>query len=163
MLVAPTVANLQQACGAELVRGNPELLQQESMGFVVAAMSLPNVLTRLREGYTVIAPGDRYDVLPALILAHQSATFPNLASIVLTGGYTPPDSVQQLMDGVQQDLPILVTAGGTFETAIDAGRRPGPADAPIRPSSWRPRCGCSPSRWTPWRCWPRSTSPNPMW
>ena len=92
LLVAPTVANLQQACGADLVRGNPELLQRESMGFVVAAMSLPNVLTRLREGYTVIAPGDRVDVLPALILAHQSATFPNLASIVLTGGYTPPAS-----------------------------------------------------------------------
>ena len=87
------------------------------MGFVIAAMSLPNVLTRIREDFTIIAPGDRSDVLPALILAHQSATFPNLASIVLTGGYTPPDSVQQLIDGVQQDLPILVTTGGTFETA----------------------------------------------
>jgi phosphate acetyltransferase len=117
LLVAPTVADLQRACGAELVRGNPELLQRESMGFVVAAMSLPNVLTRLREGYTVIAPGDRSDVLPALILAHQSATFPSLASIMLTGGYKPAESVQQLIDGVQQDLPILVTPGGTFETA----------------------------------------------
>ncbi len=117
LLVAPTVENLQQACGAELVRGNPELLQKESMGFVVAAMALPNVLTRLRDGFTVIAAGDRGELLPALILAHQSATFPNLASIVLTGGFTPPDSVQQLMDGIQQDLPILVTSGGTFETA----------------------------------------------
>src|SRR6478752_7435914 len=117
VLVAPTVANLQRACGAELVRGDPDLLNKESMGFVVAAMSLPNVLTRLREGYTVIAPGDRYDVLPALLLAHQSATFPNLASIVLTGGYTPARSVQQLIDGVQEDLPILVTPAGTFETA----------------------------------------------
>ncbi|MET0966356.1 MAG: phosphate acetyltransferase [Nakamurella sp.] len=117
LLVAPTVANLQEACGAEMVRGNPDLLRRESMGFVVAAMSLPNVLIRLREGYTIIAPGDRYDVLPGLVLAHQSATFPNLASIVLTGGYSPPDSVQRLLDGVPQDLPILVTAAGTFETA----------------------------------------------
>src|SRR6478735_3717391 len=117
VLVAPTVANLQRACGAELVRGDPDLLNKESMGFVVAAMSLPNVLTRLREGYTVIAPGDRYDVLPALLLAHQSATFPNLSAIVLTGGYAPAKSVQQLIDGVQEDLPILVTPAGTFETA----------------------------------------------
>jgi len=117
LLVAPTVANLQQVIGAELWRGKPELLAKESMGFVIAAMSLPNVLTRIREDFTIIAPGDRSDVLPALILAHQSGTFPNLASIVLTGGYTPPDSVQQLIDGVQQDLPILVTTGGTFETA----------------------------------------------
>jgi phosphate acetyltransferase len=117
LLFAPSVADLQQACGATLVRGNPELLQRESMGFVVAAMSLPEVLIRLGDHYTVIAPGDRVDVLPALILAHQSATFPDLASVVLTGGYTPPDSVQQLMDGVRQDLPVLVTGGGTFETA----------------------------------------------
>ncbi|MGS0683576.1 phosphate acetyltransferase [Nakamurella sp. GG22] len=117
VLSAPTVADLQKACGAELVRGSAELLHQESLGFVVAAMSLPNVLTRLKEHTTVIAPGDRYDVLPGLLLAHQSATFPSLSSIVLTGGYVPPQSVQQLLDGVQSDLPILVTSGGTFETA----------------------------------------------
>ncbi len=117
LLSSPTVADLQKACGAELIRGNPEWLQRESMGFVVAAMSLPNVLTRLRERYTVIAPGDRYDVLPGLLMAHQSATFPNLASIVLTGGYTPPESVQLLLDGTRSELPILVTPGGTFDTA----------------------------------------------
>ena len=50
-------------------------------------------------------------------MAHQSATFPNLSAVVLTGGYSPPDSVQKLIDGVPQDLPILVTPGGTFETA----------------------------------------------
>ena len=58
------------------VRGDPELLGKESMGFVVAAMSLPNVLTRLREGYTVIAPGDRYDVLPALIAGASVGDLP---------------------------------------------------------------------------------------
>ena len=58
-------------------------------------MSLPNVLTRLVEDVTVIAPGDRYDILPGLVLAHQSGTFPGLAAIVLTGGYRPPESVQQ--------------------------------------------------------------------
>ena len=117
VLSAPMVADLQKACGAELVRGNPELLQRESMGFVVAAMSLPNVLTRLKEHYTVIAPGDRTDVLPGLVLAHQSETFPALACIVLTGGYTPPESVQRLLDGVRTDLPVLVASGGTFDTA----------------------------------------------
>ena len=46
LLFAPTVADLRDACGAQLVRGNPEWLQRESMGLLVAAMSLPNVLTR---------------------------------------------------------------------------------------------------------------------
>ncbi len=117
VLSAPMVVDLQRACGAELVRGNPELLRRESLGFVVAAMSLPNVLTRLKDHYTVIAPGDRSDVLAGLVLAHQSATFPALAAIVLTGGYTPPESVQRLLDGVRTDLPVLVAGGGTFDTA----------------------------------------------
>ena len=117
MLIAPTVADLQQACRAQLVRGNPEWLQRESMGLLIAAMSLPNVLLRLRENTTVMAPGDRSDMLPGLILAHQSATFPNLSAVVLTGGYSPPDPVWQLIDGIQQDLPVLLTSSGTFETA----------------------------------------------
>ena len=117
LLIAPTVADLQRACGAQLVRGNPEWLQRESMGLLVAAMSLPNVLTRLREDYTVIAPSDRSELLPALILAHQSGTFPQLSAIMLTGGYLLPEPVAQLIDGVQHDLPILITPGGTFETA----------------------------------------------
>src|SRR5664279_5186437 len=117
LLIAPTVADLQRACGAQLVRGNPEWLRRESMGLLVAAMSLPNVLTRLREDYTVIAPSDRSELLPALILAHQSGTFPQLSAIMLTGGYPLPEPVAQLIDGVQHDLPILITPGGTFETA----------------------------------------------
>ena len=122
LLVAPTVQALADAAGATLWRGNPEWLQRESRGFVVAAMSLPNVLTRLVEDVTVIAPGDRYDVLPGLVLAHQSGTFPGLACIVLTGGYRPPASVQQLLDGTRLDVPVLVTEHGTFETTTALAR-----------------------------------------
>lgn len=117
LLVAPIVAALQQACDGRLVRGNPAWLERESLGFVVAAMSLPNVLIRLHEDVTVIAPGDRYDLLPGLVMAHQSGTFPHLSAIVLTGGYAPPESVARLLDGVPQELPIIITELGTFETA----------------------------------------------
>ena len=121
LLGAPTVADLRDACGATLWRGDPEMLSRESMGLLVAGMSAPNVLDRLRPLQTVISPGDRSDVLPALILAHGSATFPDLAAIVLNGGYQPPDTITQLIDGVRPDLPILMTDGGTFETATALG------------------------------------------
>ena len=81
-------------------------------------MSLPNVLIRLHEDITVIAPGDRSDLLPGLVMAHQSGTFPHLSAIVLTGGYQPPEPVARLIDGVQQDLPIIITDLGTFDTAM---------------------------------------------
>ena len=117
LLIAPTLRSIARAAGARLIRGDPDRLDHESLGFVVAAMSLPNVLTRLTADATVIAPGDRYELLPGLVLAHQSATFPDLSGIVLTGGYTPPEPIATLIDGVQPDLPILVTESDTFETA----------------------------------------------
>ncbi len=117
MLIAPTIRALLKACHGTLSQGNPDWLDRESLGFVVAAMSLPNVLIRLEDLFTVIAPGDRYDLLPGLLMAHQSGTFPPLASIVLTGGYHPPESVQRLISGLPGDLPIVVTEMGTFETA----------------------------------------------
>ena len=62
-------------------------MDREALGFIVAAMSLPNVLARLRPDVAVIAPSDRTDLIPGLMLAHQSGTFPTLAGILLTGGY----------------------------------------------------------------------------
>ena len=117
LLMAPTVQALLNACDGELIRGNPQWLSRESLGFVVAAMSLPNVLTRLTEDVTVIAPGDRTDLLPGLLLAHQSGTFPHLSAIVLTGNLLPPEPVKKLIEGVLQDLPIIVSRFDTFETA----------------------------------------------
>ncbi len=117
LLFAPTVAALLAACDGRLLRGNPDWLDREALGFVVAAMSLPNVLIRLHEDITVIAPGDRSDLLPGLVMAHQSGTFPHLSAIVLTGGYLPAEPVARLIDGVQQDLPIIITDLGTFDTA----------------------------------------------
>jgi phosphate acetyltransferase len=117
LLVAPTVGSLLSACDGTLVRGNPAWLEHESLGIVVAAMSFPNVLTRLRTGCTVITPGDRSDLLPGLVLAHQSGTFPHLSAIILTGGYLPPDSVLTLIEGIQADLPIIACPHDTFDTA----------------------------------------------
>lgn len=117
VLVAPAVAELVAACDATLIRGNPAWLQRESMGLTVAAMSLPNVLTRLKPGTTVIAPGDRSDLLPGLVLAHQAGTYGHLSAIVLTGGYTPPGPIASLLEGLDQDLPLAVSPHDTFATA----------------------------------------------
>ncbi|WP_037363085.1 phosphate acetyltransferase [Nakamurella lactea] len=117
LLVAPTVRALIEACDGTLLRGNPDWLDREALGFVVAAMSLPNVLTRLRPDSAVIAPGDRADLLPGLLLAHESGTFPNLSVIVLTGGYLPPQPIRTLIDGIEHDLPIVTAPHDTFQTA----------------------------------------------
>ncbi len=126
VLSAPTVRALATAAEAVLVQGTDSWLDRESLGLVVAAMSLPNVLTRLTSDATVIAPSDRTDLIPGLVLAHQSGTFPSLAGIVLTGGYPLPDSIRRLSEGVEQDLPVVLSSLGTFTTAERLSRVRGP-------------------------------------
>jgi phosphate acetyltransferase len=84
------------------------------------------VLTRLTPDATVIAPSDRPELLPGLVLAHQSGTFPSLAGIVLTGGYPLPESIRRLSEGVEQDLPVVMTDLGTYNTAERLSRVRGP-------------------------------------
>ncbi|GAA2473825.1 phosphate acetyltransferase [Terrabacter carboxydivorans] len=116
LLSAPSFRALADAIGAQLVLGSESWMDRDSLG-LVAAMSLPNVLARLGPDVTVIAPSDRTDLIPGLLLAHQSGTFPTLAGIILTGGYPIPETISRLSAGVQQDLPIALTDDGTFRTA----------------------------------------------
>jgi len=117
LLSAPTFGALVEAADGHLVLGSEAWTGRDALGIIVAAMSLPNVLDRLRPDVAVIAPSDRTDLIPGLMLAHQSGTFPTLAGILLTGGYELPETIRRLTDGVRSDLPIALTDLGTFTTA----------------------------------------------
>ena len=54
--------------------------------------------------------------------------------MVLTGGYVPPEPIARLIDGIKPDVPILITDGGTFETATTLGGVRGrlTADSPVK-------------------------------
>ena len=126
LLSAPTFRALAEAAEAQLVLGSETWMDREVLGVIVAAMSLPHVLDRLVADAAVIAPSDRTYLIPGLMLAHQSGTFPPLAGILLTGGYQFPDSIRRLSEGVQQSLPIALTDLGTFTTAERLMRVRGP-------------------------------------
>ncbi|GAA2164014.1 phosphate acetyltransferase [Humibacillus xanthopallidus] len=126
LLAAPSFRSLTEAVGARLVLGSESWMDRDSLGLVVAAMSLPNVLSRLSTDVTVIAPSDRSDLMPGLMLAHQSGTFPTLAGVILTGGYEMPETIARLISGVQQDLPIALTDMDTMHTAQAAMQVRGP-------------------------------------
>jgi phosphate acetyltransferase len=126
LLSAPTFRALVEAADGELVLGSQAWMDREAMSVIVAAMSLPHVLDRLVPDVAVIAPSDRTDLIPGLMLAHQSGTFPPLAGMLLTGGYEIPETIRRLSEGVQQDLPIAMTDLGTFTTAERLMRVRGP-------------------------------------
>jgi phosphate acetyltransferase len=117
LLRAPTVADLVTACDGVLVHGDAELLDRESLGLVVAAMSMPHVIDRLFEGATVIVPGDRDDVVLGVLLAHHARTLPSLSGVVLNGGFQLSPQVDLLIAGLDVRLPIVSARQGTMATA----------------------------------------------
>ncbi|MDQ1549991.1 MAG: phosphate acetyltransferase [Microbacteriaceae bacterium] len=116
-LIAPSVESLMEAVHGTLIKGDPELLQRESLGIVMAGMSMENVLTRLIEGGIVVVAGDRSDVLLALLMAHASETFPSLAGIIMNGGFDLLPQIELLIEGLDTALPIIRTELGTYDTA----------------------------------------------
>lgn len=117
-LNAPTVGALMEATEGTLIKGDPALLSREALGFVVAGMSMENVLTRLIEGGVIVVPGDRADVLLAVLMAHAAETFPSLSGIILNGGFDMLPQIAQLIDGLDNSLPIIQNSLGTYDTAL---------------------------------------------
>ena len=120
LLVAPSVADLRTAVDGTLIKGDEELLGREVLGFLVAGMTAEHVLERLTEGVAVITPGDRSDVVLAVVSAHAAEGFPSLSAIILNGGLELHQSIAALVSGLGLRLPIVATALGTFETASAA-------------------------------------------
>ena len=117
LLDAPAVGDLQQAVEGTVISGDQELLKREVMGVLVAGMTAEHVLERHTDGVAVITPGDRSDVVLAVVSAHAAEGFPSLSCIILNGGLELHPSIAALVSGLGLRLPIIATKLGTFETA----------------------------------------------
>ena len=124
-LVAPSMRSVMQAVDGTLYAGDPELLEREALGVVIAAMSMENVLTRLIEGSVVVVPGDRSEVLLGVLTAHAAATFPSISGLVLNGGFPISDTIERLIEGLKAGLPIIRTQLGSYDTALAITRTRG--------------------------------------
>ncbi len=117
LLDAPAVGDLARAVEGTSISGDEELFKREVMGVLVAGMTAEHVLERLTEGVAVITPGDRSDVVLAVVSAHAAEGFPSLSCIILNGGLELHPSIAALVSGLGLRLPIIATTLGTFETA----------------------------------------------
>jgi phosphate acetyltransferase len=117
LLVAPSVAELRDAVHGTLISGDDVLLSREATGLLVAGMTAEHVLERIHDGMAVITPGDRSDVVLAVVSAHAAEGFPSLSGIILNGGLPLHPSIAALVAGLGLRLPIVATDLGTYETA----------------------------------------------
>lgn len=132
LLLAPTVAELEQAVNGTSISGDASLWSREVLGVLAAGMTADHVLERLRDGMAVITPGDRSDVVLAVSSAHAAEGFPSLSCIILNGGFELHPSIAALVSGLRLRLPIITTALGTYDAASAAAATRGRVTANSR-------------------------------
>ncbi|MDJ0864951.1 MAG: phosphate acetyltransferase [Myxococcota bacterium] len=122
ILARPTVAQIVDALGGRLLHGDEARLQSEARSFAIGAMQMENVLERLEPGSLVITGGDRADVVLACLASVRSEGCPNLAGVLLTGGFELPASVVRLIEGLPRvEVPIVAVGTDTYSTARTVG------------------------------------------
>ncbi|MFN2135016.1 MAG: phosphate acetyltransferase [Candidatus Promineifilaceae bacterium] len=119
-LSSPTMKEVADYMGARVLYGGDQM-ENLVYHYVVIAMQIANYLPYLRQNSMLITPGDRCDVVLSALQAHQSQNYPQLAGILLTGGLKPPDTVDRLLTGLDDIIPILSVPDDTYHTATRIG------------------------------------------
>ncbi|MEF3697971.1 phosphate acetyltransferase [Desulfolutivibrio sp.] len=109
-LSRPSMAEVARRLGADVLWGGDRLDVQVGET-VVAAMSVGNFLDYVRPGCLVVTPGDRADIILAVLAARASGAFPHPAGLALTGGLEVAPSIVRLLSG-WADIPIPVIRTG---------------------------------------------------
>ncbi|WP_316315026.1 DRTGG domain-containing protein, partial [Clavibacter michiganensis] len=78
---------------------------------------LQHARARLTARAIAVIPGAHSDVLHGALTAHASETCPTVADIVLNGGFALSPTIETLIAGLDQTLPIISTELGPYETA----------------------------------------------
>jgi phosphate acetyltransferase len=116
----PTMKEIAESVQGKLLFGET-LLSNQVDHEIVGAMQLRNCLTRLKENTLVITPGDRADIIVAILQANLSKNYPKVAGMILTGGLEPEEPIVKLIEGLQTVFPIVQVESGTFETVTMVG------------------------------------------
>ncbi len=116
----PTMKEITESVNGKILFGENALANQVDHE-IVGAMQLRNCLTRLKENTLVVMPGDRADLIVAILQANISKNYPKVAGMILTGGLEPEEPIIKLIEGLQNVVPIVLVETGTFETVTLVG------------------------------------------
>jgi len=124
VLSSPRMGEIARKVGAKVMFGH-EYLPNLVSSVRVAAMTIGNALARIEDGMCLITPGDREDMLLSAMVSRVAVTYPNIAGIILSGGFDPSDSVKKLIGGLSGfNIPILQLDEDTFGVAVKVSQMP---------------------------------------
>jgi len=116
----PTMQEIVNQLDAKVLFGSA-YLNNEIGHFSVGAMQLHNYLVHLHDNALVITPGDRSDIILGALQANESANYPTISGIILTGNIVPEESILKLIEGLSAIVPIIAVDGGTYNITNKIG------------------------------------------
>ncbi|OXA87643.1 phosphate acetyltransferase [Flavobacterium hercynium] len=116
----PTMQEIVNVLDAKVLFGE-NYLNNEIGHFSVGAMQLHNYLVHLHNNALVITPGDRSDIILGALQANESANYPTISGIILTGNIVPEESILKLIEGLSAIVPIIAVDGGTYHITNKIG------------------------------------------
>lgn len=119
-LLQPTLKEINEALKGTVLFGQQHL-GNRSGKFKVGAMQLRHFLTHLEHNSLVITPGDRGDIILAVLQAHISENYPQISGMILTGDVIPEEPIMRLIEGLSTVVPIIAVKEGTFKVANAIG------------------------------------------
>ena len=116
ILSNPTLAMVLEGIHGETIHPGPDL-DSVIGGIAIGAMEPEHMLQRIGPRSLVIVPGDRIDVISAILGAHDDAGTNGDNDLVLTGGYRPAEAV---LDAIRAaDLFATLVPEDTYKVASE--------------------------------------------
>ncbi len=116
----PSVGDISEALNCKNVLERPDGMDRIIKQFKIAAMTMEHFLGHVEDGDLIIVPGDRDDVILASLSTLMSSNYPNLAGILLSGGFTPGPNTMRLLSGRKHTVPLLSVQTDTYTTTTNA-------------------------------------------
>jgi len=114
-LGSPTMREIVDTVEGNVLVGE-HLLSNQVDNSIVGAMQLHNCLTRLSDNTLIVTSGDRGDIIIGALQANLSKNYPKVAGLLLTGGLKPEQTILNLIEGLDTQVPIVLVKTGTFKT-----------------------------------------------
>lgn len=116
ILSKPTIQQILEEMKIKLLCGQNKLKESVS-SIIVAAMEPHQALKYIKDESLIITPGDREDILSAIINSHLASTRrrERISGIVLSGGIMPDKTVLGLLK--RASVPVLLAKEDTYRVA----------------------------------------------
>jgi phosphate acetyltransferase len=120
----PSLGDISDALGCENVLDRHEGMDRIVKQFKIAAMTMEHFLTHVEDGDLIIVPGDRDDIILASLSTLFSSNYPNVAGILLSGGFYPGKNTMRLLTGGDKTIPLLSVSTDTYTTTRNVAAVP---------------------------------------